>query len=471
MQAPFDPVPRAFERLQQAAKTAPSPSVAERDDRLERLERLLVAHREDFVRCISEDFGVRPRAETLSADLLLTLDGVRYARRHLRSWMKRRPAPPHPVFLPSRAFVEPRPRGVVGVIAPWNYPVNLALGPLGAALAAGNRVLVKPSELTPKTAALIAETIAERFSADEVGVVTGGAEVARSITALPLDALVFTGSTAVGRLVARAAAENLTPVTLELGGKSPALVHSSFNLDLAAERIIAGKLFNGGQTCIAPDYALVARGSEARFVSELKKAVARGYPQLQGLSSIIHEGALHRLQGIVEDARSKGARVELLGDPSPGGRVMTPVALLDVTEDMLAMKEEIFGPVLPIETFESLDSAISRIAARPHPLAFYYFDEDEGRICDVLARVTSGGACINDTLVHFAQEELPFGGTGASGMGAYHGEAGFRTFSHERGVLVSSPLAPAAKLLAPPYGAAVDKAIELFVGKLGRWLS
>lgn len=461
MQAPVPSVQRAYERLKQAAVGAPS--FDERDDRLERLERLMVERREDFVRTIAEDFGRRARVETLSTDVLLTVDAIRYARRHLREWMKRRPVRPHPFFLPSSAYVEHRPRGVVGIIAPWNYPVNLAFGPLAAAFAAGNRVLVKPSELTPKTSALMQDAVAERFSADEVAVVTGGADVARAVTELPLDALLFTGSTAVGKLVAQAAAKNLTPVTLELGGKSPALVHSTFDLATAAERIVLGKLFNGGQTCIAPDYALVPRGSEARFVAELRKAVARGYPRLDGMSSLITDRGHARLLGIVEDARAKGARVETLGDFSPGGRVMSPVALLDVTDDMLAMQEELFGPVLPIETYDSLDGAIARINARPHPLAFYYFDDDARRADDVLSRVTSGGACVNDTLVHFAQETLPFGGVGASGLGAYHGRAGFETFSHARSVLVASRLSPARRLLAPPLGGLIEKALEVLV--------
>lgn len=461
MQAPVPPVQRAYERLKQAAIGVPS--FDERDDRLQRLERLMVERREDFVRSISEDFGRRARVETLSTDVLLTVDAIRYARRHLREWMTRRPVRPHPFFLPSSAYVEHRPRGVVGIIAPWNYPVNLAFGPLAAAFAAGNRVLVKPSELTPKTSALMQDAVAERFSADEVAVVTGGADVARAVTELPLDALLFTGSTAVGKLVAQAAAKNLTPVTLELGGKSPALVHPSFDLATAAERIVLGKLFNGGQTCIAPDYALVPRGSEGRFVAELKKAVARGYPRLDGMSSLITERGHARLLAIVEDARAKGARVETLGDASPGGRVMSPVALLDVTDDMLAMQEELFGPVLPIETYDSLDAAIARINARPHPLAFYYFDDDARRADDVLSKVTSGGACVNDTLVHFAQETLPFGGVGASGLGAYHGRAGFETFSHARSVLVASRLSPARRLLAPPLGVFIEKALEVLV--------
>lgn len=463
MQAPLDPVTRAFGHLRRAADAVPTPSFDERDDRLARLERLLVDHRDAFVEAIADDFSVRGRGETLTADVLLTVDAVRYARRHLARWMERTPARPHPFFLPSKAFVEHLPRGVVGIIAPWNYPVNLALGPLAPALAAGNRVLVKPSELTPKTSALLARLVSDVFTAEEVAVVTGGADVARAVTQLPLDALLFTGSTHVGRLVAEAAAKNLTPVTLELGGKSPALVHESYDLDLAAERIVVGKLFNAGQTCIAPDYVLVKKGTEHRFLEALKRSVAKAYPRLDGLTGIINERAHARLRGIVEDAKAKGARVELLSDAPTSGRVMAPVALFDVRPDAIAMQEELFGPVLPVETFESTDEALSRIASRPHPLAFYYFDDDTNRADRVLSRVKSGGACVNDTLVHFAQESLPFGGVGHSGLGAYHGRQGFETFSHARSVLVASRFSPARRLMAPPMGAFIEKAVSALV--------
>lgn len=463
MQAPFDPVQRAYDRLRAAQLAAPNPSLDERLDRLERLDALLVDHREDFARAASADFGQRTRAETFVADLYLSVDGVRYARRHLKEWMKRRHESAHPFTLPSKAFVEYLPRGVVGVIAAWNYPVNLALAPLTAAFAAGNRALVKPSELTPATSELLARVVADRFSADEVAVVTGGPDVARALTALPLDHLLFTGSTSVGKLVAQAAAKNLTSVTLELGGKSPALVHPSYDLVVAAERIIVGKLFNGGQTCIAPDYVLVEKGTEQRLLAELRRAVERFYPRLEGFTAIINDKALARLTGLVADAKAKGAQVEPLSDVTPGGRVMPPVALLGVRDDMTAMQDELFGPVLPIETFTTLDEAIARINARPRPLSFYYFDEDARRADDVLSRVTSGGACINDCLVQFAQESLPFGGVGMSGMGAYHGRAGFETFSHARSVVVSSRLAPSRTLLAPPYPGLIEKALGLLV--------
>ncbi|MCC6334524.1 MAG: coniferyl aldehyde dehydrogenase [Myxococcales bacterium] len=453
----------AYEKLRRAQGAAPFPSAAEREDRLARLEKLLTRHRDDFVKAVSDDFGTRARGETLSADVLLTLDGVRAAKRHAREWMQRRSVSPHPFFQPSRAFIEYLPKGVVGVIAPWNYPVNLALGPLAGALAAGNRCLVKPSELTPRTSSLIADAVAEAFTAEEIAVVEGGAEVAQAVTRLPLDALLFTGSTQVGRLVAKAAAEHLVPVTLELGGKSPALVHASYELEKAADRIALGKLFNGGQTCIAPDYALVPAGKERPFVAALARAVGRMYPRLEGFTSVASDKGHARLRALVADAKAKGAEVVELGALGLAGRVMTPVALLGVTDEMKVMQEEIFGPILPVETYSSLDEAVARIAARPRPLAFYYFDDDSGRADDVLKRVTSGGACVNDTLVHFAQEGLPFGGVGPSGMGAYHGRAGFETFSHARSVLVASGLSPARQMLKPPFGKVVESTLELLI--------
>lgn len=455
----------AFTQLRAAARRAPVSTAEERDDRLARLERLLVAERETFVKAISDDFSGRARSETLSADVLLTLDGVRHARRHLRVWMKRRPARPNPLFLPSRAWVEYLPRGVVAVIAPWNYPVNLALGPLAGALAAGNRVLVKPSELTPRTAEALARAVGDHFSAEEVAVVTGGADVARAVTELPLDALLFTGSTQVGRLVAQAAAKNLVPVTLELGGKSPALIHPEFELSRAAERVVVGKLFNGGQTCIAPDYALVKRGSEERFVSALRAAVDKYYPRLRGLTAIVNERMQQRLEALLADAQRQGARVVPLAEGG-AGRVMAPVAVLGATEQMAVMQEELFGPILPVESYDTLDEAIARINARPHPLAFYYFDDSPSRVDEVLPRVLSGGAVVNDCLVHFAQDELPFGGVGASGLGAYHGFKGFETFSHARAVLAASPLSPAHNVMKPPYGALIDRALDALIRRL-----
>jgi coniferyl-aldehyde dehydrogenase len=293
------------------------------------------------------------------------------------------------------------------------------------------------------------------------------------VTQLPLDHILFTGSTQVGRLVAKAAAENLVPCTLELGGKSPALVHPDYDVRRAAERIAVGKCFNAGQTCIAPDYALVPEGKEASFAEAFKAAVARHWPDLattEQYTAMATPRGHERMKALLEDAKAKGARVEPVaphGEPKEGRKV-APTLVFGVTEQMKLMEEEIFGPILPVKTYRTLEEALDYVRAHPRPLAFYYFDHDEPRAEQTLARTVSGGACINDTLVHFAQERLPFGGVGASGMGAYHGEVGFQTFSHARSVLVSSPLAPARRVLAPPYGRVIDKAIDLMVGWVGK---
>ena len=454
----------AFERLRQAYRAAPYPSVAERRDRLARLERLLVRNRERLAEAIDADFGGRSRNESMIADILTTVESVRYARRRVRGWMKPRRVSPSPYFLPARTWVEHLPLGVVGIVSPWNYPVNLALGPLAFALAAGNRALIKPSELTPRTSARLAELIAEHFTAEEVAVVEGGADVAREVTALPLDHLLFTGSTRVGRQVAASAAANLTPTTLELGGKSPCLIHPDYPVARAADRIAAGKLFNAGQTCVAPDYVLLAEGQEEAFLAAFRARVDQAYPGLPDnprYTSVISPQHFERLQRLLDDARAKGARLEQTGGaPDPATRRMAPVLVFGATDQMGVMQEEIFGPILPVRTVRSLDAALEQIADRPHPLAFYYFDEKPGRAREVLRKTTSGGACLNDTLAHFAQEELPFGGVGASGMGAYHGRAGFEAFSHARGVLQASRFSPAHRLQVPPYGKFLERFVD-----------
>ncbi len=468
----FD-VRAVFERLHAASRREPSPTLDERDDRLRRLERLLVDHREDFVRAADQDFGGRAREETLLADVLLTVDSVRHARRHLGEWMRPVSADPHPFFRPSRALVESLPLGVVGVIAPWNYPVNLALGPAAAALAAGNRVLVKPSELTPCTAKLCAELVHAAFSAEELVVVEGGPEVSRAVSELPLDHLLFTGSTAIGRLVAKACAENLVPVTLELGGKSPAFVQRDYPMAVAARRIALGKLFNAGQTCIAPDYALVPEGAEPAFLDAFRGEVAQAWPlgaSDPSYTSIISDRHHARLTKLVDEARAKGIRTEVLGGAATSRRFPPTVVVGTPAQfsGLALMEEELFGPLLPVLLYRDEAEALSVIHARPRPLAFYVFDEDERRGLETLRQVTSGGACLNDVLVHFAQEHLPFGGVGASGHGAYHGRYGFEALSHRRGVLLASRRSPAHHLLSPPYGTLLRKALDGLI-RFGRF--
>jgi len=447
------------------------PSARARKESLARLKQLLAGHQAEFIAAISADFGHRSPHETLLADLFATMAGIEYCARHVASWMRpeRRSVPLH--FLPGQARVIYQPLGVVGVISPWNYPVNLALTPLATAIAAGNRVMLKPSEYTPATSALMAKVLAEGFAEEQVAVITGGAEVGAAFTRLPFDHLCFTGSTAVGRMVMKAASEHLVPVTLELGGKSPALIDADYPLERAVRSIAHGKLFNAGQTCVAPDYVLVPEGQADRFEALFIEQVRRFFPRLgdnPDYSSMASERHYDRMRQLVDDARDRGARVIEINPAGEdlrgkGGRKFAPTLLFGTTDDMLAMQDEIFGPVLPIRTYRDLDEAIGYINARPRPLALYYFGVSAARQERVLARTTSGGVTINDTLLHFVQEDLPFGGVGASGMGAYHGREGFQTFSHRKAVFQQSAL-NAGDLLRPPY----TKLIERIVGFLSR---
>jgi coniferyl-aldehyde dehydrogenase len=444
-----------------------NPSRATRRDRLGRIAELIESNENELVAAIAADFGVRSAQETRLAELFMVFAGVRHARRNLRRWMRTRNVA-SPVYLqPGRSQIVRQPVGVVGVISPWNYPVQLALLPAVAALAAGNRVLLKPSELTPRTSALLERIVADRFAADEFAVVTGGADVGETFSHLPFDHLFFTGSTAVGRKIAMAAAENLTPVTLELGGKSPALFFPDANVEVLAPRLAAGKLLNAGQTCIAPDYALAPAARVDALVDALAGSVASLYPQLGAnpdYTSIVNDRHYERLTRLIEDAAMKGARVvrlnpgnELLPERS---RKLAPTLLLDVRDDMAVMREEIFGPILPIDTYSSEDEAIAKINARPRPLALYAFGGTAAARERLLQRTLAGGVTVDDTLWHFCNEELPFGGVGASGHGAYHGERGFLTFTHQKAVF-TQPRYALTRLLYPPYGSRFEALLKI----------
>ena len=468
---------RLFKLQRDAFGRERCPALAVRRDRLARLMSLVVDNEAKFVAAVDRDFGGRSGHETRLAELYIVAAEIADARRHLARWMRpeRVSTPLH--LLPGRARIERQPVGVVGVISPWNYPVQLALAPVVGALAAGNRVLLKPSELTPATSTLLQELVAKSFAEDEFAVVLGDAEVGRAFTRLPFDHLFFTGSTAVGRAVALAAAENLTPVTLELGGKSPALVAPDADLALTAPRLMAGKLLNAGQTCIAPDYALVPRGKVEEFVRLFRETASRFYPRIldnPDYAAIINSRHYERLERLIGDARAKGARIETI-DPagelagahgSPQLRRMAPTAIADVTDAMTVAREEIFGPLLPIVAYDTLEDAIGYVNARPRPLALYYFDDNRTRIRHVLQNTVSGGVTINDTVYHFAQEELPFGGIGASGMGSYHGRDGFNTFSHAKGVFLQSRLTPTS-LMTPPYDAWFQRIIRFLIRSHG----
>ena len=444
------------------------PSLGIRRDRIRRVLHIVTVHERALCEAIDRDFGHRSAQETRLAELYIVAAEARHAIRHLPRWMRARRVATPLKLIPGTARVLAQPLGVIGVISPWNYPVQLALVPAIGALAAGNRVLLKPSEITSETSALLKNLISADFDENEFAVTVGDAEIGQAFARLPFDHLFFTGSTVVGRAVARAAAENLTPVTLELGGKSPALIDGDADFAIVAPRLAAGKLLNAGQTCIAPDYALVPAERLDSFVGAVAIAVKRLYPTIANnpdYTSIVNERHFRRLSNLLDDARAKGARVITLGDGDAGSRTLAPTLVIGVTGEMAIMREEIFGPLLPIETYVTLDEAIATINARPHPLAFYYFGRDPERRERVLRETPAGGATVNDTLWHFAHEGLPFGGIGGSGYGAYHGERSFRTFSHEKSVF-TQPRVAAARLLYPPYGRMFERTLAL-LKKLG----
>ncbi|HJT98634.1 MAG TPA: aldehyde dehydrogenase family protein, partial [Rhodanobacteraceae bacterium] len=447
----------------------PLPDWSTRAARLRKLAALLRDNRDAIAAAIDADFGRRPVEETDLLEIFPSVSAIRHALRNGRRWMRPRRRWANFLFLPAQTAVRPQPLGVVGIIAPWNYPLYLAVGPLTDALAAGNRVMIKTSEFTPRFSALFAELVARAFRGDEVAVINGGADVGRAFTALALDHLLFTGSTAVGRETMRAAAENLTPVTLELGGKSPALIGPGARFAHAVERIVLGKLLNAGQTCIAPDYVLIPRAQLEAFVEEARRVAARLYPDLPRnaqYASIASDRHFSRLRALREDAVALGAKIHPLGDASDeaGSRTLAPSMLTGVDDRMRIMHEEIFGPLLPLVPYDALDEALAYIAARPHPLALYVFEDDARTLATIHARTHAGGVTVNDTILHIAQHALPFGGAGASGLGAYHGETGFRTFSRMKPVMRQSRLS-LVRLLNPPYRATFRRLRRILIGR------
>ena len=454
-----------LEEQRQAFQAAPYPDAAARRDALNRLRRALLRQRRALAEAVSRDFGGRSVDETLTVDIMPTLVGVRHARRHLKGWMRSRRRWPHPLMQPAGARVVYQPLGVVGIIAPWNYPVFLSLGPLVGALAAGNRAMIKLSEYTPETNGVLERIVGEAFRPEEVAVFGGGVEAGAAFSRLPFDHLLFTGSTGVGRKVMAAAAEYLVPVTLELGGKSPAIVDTDAPLERTVERLLFGKLVNSGQTCIAPDYLLCTPARRDELVAALQETLPRLYPSLRDnpdYASIINDAQYGRLQALLTDARERGAQVIPL-DPRDesleGTRKLAPHLVLDVPPDARVLQEELFGPILPVVTVPDLDAALAYVRARPRPLALYYFGEGRAARQRVLEESHAGGVCLNDTLMHVAQDELPFGGVGESGMGQYHGHAGFLTFSHEKAVFSRGRINP-SKLLYPPYGGLMQKLVR-----------
>jgi coniferyl-aldehyde dehydrogenase len=461
---------------QRAAFMAALPEpLALRKDRLKRAAAMVRDHAARFCDALSEDFGHRSRDQSMVTDIAGSIAPITHALKHLDRWAKaeRRQVQFPLGLLGARAWVEYQPKGVVGVIAPWNFPVNLILAPLAGIFAAGNRAMVKTSEYTPVTAALFEEVVGTYFAPDELAFVSGGTEVGKAFASLPFDHLIFTGATGIARHILHAAADNLVPVTLELGGKSPVVIGAGADIARATERVALGKMLNAGQICLAPDYMLVRDADEPQVVAGLKAAASAMYPTLldnPDYTSLVSDRHIERLNGWLDDARGKGARVEVVNPASEdftsgNGRKMPLHIVRDATDDMLVMQEEIFGPVLPIRRYDRIDDAIDQVNRRDRPLALYYFGPDAAERRRVLDRTISGGVTLDDVIFHVSMEDLPFGGIGPSGMGSYHGRDGFRTFSHARAVY-RQPRVDIAKLagLKPPYGAAVRKAAARQIG-------
>ncbi|MDX1544178.1 MAG: coniferyl aldehyde dehydrogenase [Christiangramia sp.] len=463
-----------LENLLKKQKTAFRSSPPDYKKRMQSLKKLSVIvdeNKERLIEAVSSDFGFRSHQETLVLEIFPLHDEIRHAMKNLRSWTKRRKVSGSWFLLPASAYYQYQPLGSVGIMGAWNYQVLLTLSPLVDAVAAGNHAIIKPSEIAPASANVLKEIINSNFPEEYIHCVTGDTELAKDFSSMPFDHLFFTGSTQVGKMIMAAAAQNLTPVTLELGGKSPAIIHSSYSIKRAAKRIMAGKLFNSGQTCVAPDYVILPREMNAEFKESVITSVRKFYPDIANnkqYSHIINEKHYKRLNYLLEDAQAKGATVvEITSETSSGeGKIMTPKLVFDVSNEMAIMQEEIFGPILPVLNLETPEDAIDYVNEKPKPLALYYFDTSKKRIDKLLKNTLSGGVTINDTIYHLAQHNLPFGGVGSSGMGHYHGYDGFKTFSKKRPVMLQKRLA-ATDLLHPPYTGFKNKLIR-FLGKLSK---
>lgn len=432
-------------------------SVDLRRDRLQRAVKLLKENQSQLVEAISSDFGHRSNYQTMLADVLSSISALQYAAEHVDQWMK-----PEIVEAPvagMQTYIQQQPIGVVGVISPWNFPLNLAFGPLAGIFAAGNTAMLKPSELTPNTSQLLAELVGRYFNPTELFVVLGNADVGQAFSSLPFDHLVFTGSTSVGKHVMRAAAENLVPVTLELGGKSPVIIAEDADVALAAARIMTVKTFNSGQICVSPDYLMLPDTAVETFVDTAKHFVDSSFPTIQSnddYTSIISQRHYNRLIHLLEDAKAKGANVINLApvdepDCQASTRKIAPHLVLNVSDDMLIMQEEIFGPLLPIKTYAQIDESIDYINAHPRPLAVYFFSENQEQQQHIANRTTSGALVINDVMTHAVIDSLPFGGVGGSGIGAYHGIHGFKRFTHAKPVVIQSKDGTTNLRLRAPY--------------------
>ena len=455
-----------LDEIKAAYAAEPNPTLEVRLERIGRIQKMLEANEEKLCKALIADFGVRHPIETRLAEFQMVYQACKYTRKHLKGWMKPAQMETPSYMGSSEAWLENQSLGVVGIMSPWNYPVQLSLVPAIAAFAAGNRVWLKPSERSSRTSGFLAGLIQEYFHPSEFCVTTGGSDVAEQFSALPFAHLLFTGSEVIGKKVMRAAAENLTPVTLELGGKTPAIVDASAKLEEAASAIIYGKLLNSGQTCIAPDYVLLEASYQAEFIQALQTAAQTQFSNPEELTGPIDDAQLQYWQHLVSDAIDRGAKViPLLNNPAAGARRFEPVVLIDIPQDARVLHEEIFGPILPIINVANPAAAIAYVNSRPNPLALYWFGKDKNNMQQVLEQTRSGGVTINDVFLHATVDSLPFGGVGASGMGSYHGKAGFDTFSHQKPILqvrglLGTNLLKGTKPARPPYGKQVERLLR-----------
>ena len=438
-------------------------SAETRIDRIDRAINILEKNGEKLSEAMAADFGHRSLDQSQRTDIEGSVGPLKHAKKHLRQWMKperRKVMFPLGLF-GAKGRIEYQPLGVVGCISPWNFPVNLTFSPLGGIFAAGNRTMIKPSEFTAQTSKLMKELFAEAYDEDEVAVFTGGPDVGGAFSRLPFDHLLFTGATSIAKHVMRAAAENLVPVTLELGGKSPVVIGRSADMKLAASNIMAGKTMNAGQICLAPDYVFLPEESRDEFVDSARDSVASMYPNLKDnpdYTSIVNERHFDRLNGYLDDAKAKGADLVEINPANEDfsqqqHHRIPPTIILDPTEDMQVMQDEIFGPILPVKQYKDLDEPLDYINSHDRPLGLYYFGQDKSEENKVLNHTTSGGVTVNDVVMHVAQEDLPFGGVGPSGMGSYHGIDGFKNFSHAKAIYTQSKTVSkmAAAMMRPPY--------------------
>ena len=466
---PFAPEIQRMHDLLAQQKSAyqryPVPTAKERIERLARLKKVLVKYQDQIADAINKDYGNRSVNETKIGELLTCLEQVKYYSKHLTDWMK--PSKRHVGILhqPAKAWVQYQPLGVIGIIAPWNYPLLLSVGPLICALAAGNHAMIKISSSSMNFGYVLENILSEAFPQELVSVVTGGGIISDAFSHLAFDKIIFTGSTNVGKTVMAAAAENLVPVILELGGKSPVIVHPSSDMKEVAQRIAFGKLWNAGQTCVAPDYIFLPKGKTAEFMRQFKNIASSMYPSLRDnndYTSIINDKQYNRIQGYLEEAQAQGAEITSINPKNENletVRKIAPTLLTGVTPDMQILQNEIFGPILPIMEYDQIDNVIDFINSRPRPLALYYFDFDNARADYVSQRTHSGHFGQNAVLTHVAQDDLPFGGVGASGMGKYHGPEGFFSLSHERSVM-SIPKLFSLKFILPPYDKPLNRILE-----------